>query len=683
MNHPKASAPPAPRCIHVIFKTHLDVGFTDLAHRVIETYVERFIPQALAMARDLREKHGGPRFVWTTGSWLIHHYLEVVSPARRREMERAINQGDIVWHGLPFTTHTELMDAALFRCGLGLSKELDARFDRKTIAAKMTDVPGHTRAMVPLLKEAGIEFLHIGVNPASKAPAVPNAFRWRHEDKAEVNVIYDKGSYGGLTLIPGCADAIYFAHTGDNLGPCSPEAVEAVFSRLQTQFPHMEVRASTLNDFAMSLRSAAPDLPVVTQELGDTWIHGVGTDPAKVALFRALMRWHAAQPAPATKRGRVALERFARRLLLVPEHTWGCDVKLGLGHEKDYDRRFKTTEFQKARLEPAYKKMERSWSEQRAYLDEAINEMRGTPWLAEVQLIQRSVRPRQPKSSARAIEHHAGKILQTPLFDVGIDPATGAINHLLERATGRCWADPAHLLGALSYEVFSAADYAHLWRHYSQGHAANRDWSIPDFLKPGVESAVDKHRVWSPSLRRITTVSANAQLSIRMELVSAPEPCRLFGCPSEFQIEVVLPNDRPELRFSVQWFGKQASRVPEATWFSLNPLVAKGSGWRMRKLGEWIDPRDVIRDGNRMLHAVEACTYQETLSARTLNIDPVSSALVAPGKTSLVRFSNRLPRTADGLHFNLHNNTWGTNFPLWYEDDARFEFVLSLSPNRL
>ena len=88
-------------------------------------------------------------------------------------MEEAIDAGDVVWHGLPFTTYTEMMDASLFRFGLSLSQELDRRFGKKTIAAKMSDVPGHTRAIVPMLAEAGIRVLHIGVNPSSTPPDVP------------------------------------------------------------------------------------------------------------------------------------------------------------------------------------------------------------------------------------------------------------------------------------------------------------------------------------------------------------------------------------------------------------------------------------------------------------------------------------------------------------------------------
>lgn len=30
------------------------------------------------------------------------------------------------------------------------------------------------------------------------------------------------------------------------------------------------------------------------------------------------------------------------------------------------------------------------------------------------------------------------------------------------------------------------------------------------------------------------------------------------------------------------------------------------------------------------------------------------------------------------MHINLRNNVWGTNFPMWYGEDARFRFVWRL-----
>ena len=149
--------------IIVIFKTHLDLGFTNFAGTVKERYMKEYIPNAMRTAREMRgEKE---RFIWTTGSWLIEQYLE--EGEHPEWMEDAIRHGEIRWHALPFTTHTELMNRELFCYGLNISRKLDERFGMSTAAAKMTDVPGHTRSMIPLLAGAGVRFLHIGVNPAS------------------------------------------------------------------------------------------------------------------------------------------------------------------------------------------------------------------------------------------------------------------------------------------------------------------------------------------------------------------------------------------------------------------------------------------------------------------------------------------------------------------------------------
>ena len=277
------------RNIHLIFKTHLDVGFTDYASVVVHNYFKKYIPAALRVAHELRESGSPERFIWTTGSWLIYEYLEQANQAERKEMEDAILAGDIAWHALPFTTHTELMDAELFRFGLSLSKSLDSRFGKHTIAAKMTDVPGHTRAIIPLLAEAGVLFLHMGVNPGSTVPNVPGLFRWQDPGGAEVIVMYESG-YGSAFEIPGLDDSLAFGHTMDNMGPQSTAQVIDVYNEIRGRFPGAKIFASTLSDFARKLETVRETLPIITNEIGDTWIHGVGSDPIKVSRFRELLR---------------------------------------------------------------------------------------------------------------------------------------------------------------------------------------------------------------------------------------------------------------------------------------------------------------------------------------------------------------------------------------------------------
>ncbi|HIV02549.1 MAG TPA: glycoside hydrolase, partial [Candidatus Aphodoplasma excrementigallinarum] len=175
----------------LLFKTHLDVGFTDYVSAVIDDYIHNYIPTAIRLANSLKTSRREERFVWTVGSWMIARYLETAQGDERAAMERALREGDISYHALPFTMHTEAMDAGLFRYGLSIAKRLDQQFGRKTIAGKYTDVPGHTKAMIPLLSESGIQLVHIGVNPASAPPDVPDFFVWRFDHDNEVTVVYN------------------------------------------------------------------------------------------------------------------------------------------------------------------------------------------------------------------------------------------------------------------------------------------------------------------------------------------------------------------------------------------------------------------------------------------------------------------------------------------------------------
>lgn len=678
--------------LHVVFKTHLDVGFTNLAGTVVRQYMEAFIPQAIAVARRLRERGGEERFLWTTGSWLIYEYLERADAAGRADMERAIADGDIRWHALPFTTHTEAMTPALFLAGLGLSRELDRRFGVRTIAAKMTDVPGHTRAMVPLLAEAGVEFLHIGVNPASPAPEVPDLFRWRDPGSGtEVAVLYHKSGYGSDLTLEGLDEGIVFAHTGDNNGPQSPEQIVEQFARLRERFPGARIRASTMDAFAAALRTVRESLPVVEQELGDTWIHGLGTDPGKVAAFRSLCRkldgWQAGGSGPAA-------EAFARRLLLVPEHTWGLDFKTHLGDYVNYAR----PDFEAARARDVaeapvpealgftrkflaadrrYSRMEASWREQRDYLDRACEALADPALAAEARAALAELRPAVP--ALDGVEWLAGPdpVLETAHFRAGFDSRTGALVRLIARATGVDWAAGGGL-GLLRYQTFSATDCERYLAAYNVNmeHAWCHTWAIPDFGKPGLRPEQAASGMHEARLRRLGVRRGAEGVRVVAELGFDGSLHRGAGAPGRAWMEYEFPDDRPEIRLRVQWFDKPANRMPEALWCSFRPGVRKPEGWRLHKLGRWVSPLEVAPGGNRAMHGVQQGVRYEGPEG-TLRIESPDAALVAPGRPKLLEFDREQPDLAGGMHFNLYNNVWGTNFPLWYGEDGVFRFVLA------
>lgn len=108
----------------VVSKTHLDLGFTDFASRIKRKYIEEYIPGAISLAEQLNQ-NGSKKFIWTTGSWILKEALLKGDRMQRERLKKAIAQGNIVPHAMPFTTHTELLDEDTLDYGLSIADDQD------------------------------------------------------------------------------------------------------------------------------------------------------------------------------------------------------------------------------------------------------------------------------------------------------------------------------------------------------------------------------------------------------------------------------------------------------------------------------------------------------------------------------------------------------------------------------
>ncbi|MGN6486516.1 MAG: DUF5054 domain-containing protein [Devosia sp.] len=616
------------KTIHLVFKTHLDIGFTDHAARVRTQYHERFIPQAIDTGEHFfAENPDEPRFIWTTGAWLIWDHLNSQPSDRVSRLERAIERGLIRWHALPFTTHSELMSPEVFRAGLSYSAELDSRFGRRTIAAKMTDVPGHTIGIVPLLAEAGVKFLHLGVNTASPPPDVPDVFRWRAPDGSEVLVMYQK-SYGETHFPEGFDDGLGFAHTGDNLGPQSVPATMEAWREVAAHNPGATIRAATLDDYAALLEPRREEFPVVDIELADSWIHGAGTDPDKIKRFLHLQRAYDGFVGEGLTPSRLA---FGRGLAMVAEHTWGVDIKSYLRDEEAWDR----PAFEARRAgDYRFRYSEASWAEQRAYLDAAV---------AELEPADRACAEASDAASGAA----AGWVVET-------DAATGDLALIRSPAGIELAGADGSLLG-YRYESYDVADVA----AHMDSYLTHREiWAILDHAKPGLERAATARSArCTPALvDGIPTLDPGAH--------------KTLGAPRQVAYRFRALDDH-NIEITVELIDKPANRMPEASFVTFTPVGRHD--WQFLKLGQWLDAGRVAPKGGGQLQAVAA------VRSGAVSIRPLDAPLVAPAATQFMPFRPEPPDFSAGLRFNLHNNKWGTNFPMWWGAE-RFiaRFVLTL-----
>ena len=658
---------PEVKRVLVLFKCHLDVGYTDTQAGVMRKYFDQYFPRAMQAATAMRQA-GADRYVWTTGSWIFYEYLEQASAEQRQRIEQAVAAGDLAWHALPFSWETEFLDRSMIEGAVGLSKTLDRRFGRITIGAKTSDVPGQSRGLVGPLAAQGVKFVDVGVNDSAARPEVPHFFVWQDPDGASLIMMHHH-KYGETFQVPGSDLVVSLQMRGDNQGPHSVEDVTSIYADLRKRFPHAQVTAATLSEIATAVVAYRNQLPVVTQEVGDTWIYGIPSDPIKVARYREVARLRQEWLQAGKFRVGDSVDcGLLRHLTLCAEHTWGYDSK----RLEDYQH-YRPQDMPAALELPKFRVAIHSWEEKRKNIDNGIASL-PEALRNEAQVRLRSLIPVAPEQGG-LLPHRAGSALETAHWVLAIDPATGAINKLRAKKTGREWASTTNPLALFSYQTLSKADYDRYWDDYI---ALQGPWVPGDFGKPKIEDFGAQSRVWTASLQACwfgkTKDGHRLLAQLRIDDPAA-EQAGLVAWPGKMFMDVLLPDNEPVVRINFTCFEKAANRLPEAMWLSFRPQAPEVQGWMLEKVDRWVSPLDVVPGGGRLMHAVSReVRYQDERGS--LSIETLDAPVVALGEKSPIAYSTSQPDISKGLHFSLYNNAWGTNYIQWFSEDTQFRFAL-------
>lgn len=632
--------------VYVLFKTHLDVGFTDLSSVVTKRYLDDFIPRAIEVNDALRADGSGDRYVWTTGSWLVWKYLHTMPEPACEKLDEAIRRGDIAWNAVPYTVESETMNRDLLHTMLLVSHRLDEKYGKHTIGAKMTDVPGHTRSIIPEFAKVGIKYLHVGVNPASPIPAVPEICRWRDAASGEEIILQYQQDYGAESILPGGKTALSINFTGDNHGPHTYEQVKAIYASLRERYPNAELVPATFSDVAAELDKIKDSLPVVTSEIGDTWIYGYGSAPLRMAKFRKLQSLYSQW----LRDGKISIDsdeaiNFAVELGLIAEHTQGMDIKTHLRNWDKYDM----DKFLAARSSEPFKKVEKSWREIDDYVYSAIaflpENLRNEAY-AEMQRIETPVAVKQ-KSIATLFSKNKDKEWSQPVLG-------GLLN-----------------VSGVTYQTFDADDADDYLNRYLR---ARYDWALDDIGKTGLkESGAVSATVKAKIEKQYSKKEKEGTRIISEIAFPAESGVDNRALPEKMQVECFLYKGDSKADITLTIFNKPAVRLPESYWISFDaPSIV---GIVAEKIGEEVDLTDVVEKGNRRMHGIDR--YADIVTADgKLRIWSDEAFLVNVGEAKGWDYSTDKPDCTGGLHFNLSNNLWGTNFAMWNEGSITYHFTI-------
>ena len=201
----------------------------------------------------------------------------------------------------------------------------------------------------------------------------------------------------------------------------------------------------------------------------------------------------------------------------------------------------------------------------------------------------------------------------------------------------------------ISWQVFDNTDYERYKKEYMRINEATVGWALWDFTKIGLPDYSGNVYKAKP-----TAVFENNGTKI-LKLQFEKDIEEKYGLPYFY----MTINDS---YLEIKWFNKKGSRLPQACWLKIKGYEEK---WELNKLGEWIRPSEII--GSPLISAVE-----KGVRNKDVVIEPIDSALVAPYGKMLLHYNEK--NLKEDLYFNLYNNIWNTNFPMWYSDDALFRF---------
>lgn len=518
--------------------------------------------------------------------------------------------------------------------------------------------------------------------------------------------IWHPKGYGGLgdyVTVPGLSHALAYDWRGDNAGPpTSVSEVKSSFDTVRKAFPGAKVIASTLDAFASELEKVKDALPLVTGEIGDSWIWGVGSDPVKTQMMRAINRQRTAciasgscPPAGAPAAENPAVYNMSRLLVKGSEHTWGISVNtFGSFQNKGWSN----VKFHKNRLdgEGFIQQYEQEWKSQYAFAVDLPLDALATSASSAAKVIRGGVAEEQaalaPKSADPAAEGFQKVGSNSVLSrlggwcDFGVDAASGAVTTLVDYGSepqGVAWASPSRPLGLQRYQSLTEVDYA-AWRKTYLISDCN--W---EYGKPGQDSEEgwkSKHQVLPPSVSALWVRNSTVgSAEVLMQLAFPEALNRDYGAPAGAWVRFTFEQGSAELdrgiSMSVSYLNKTSTRLGEAMFVTMNPPEGDDtvrSWWAVDKHSQWVSPLELVDGAPKGLHGLTTGVKYARMAAdgtqRHVFFESKDAAMVAfDSPTPFPTPIHDQPNLAEGASFLLWDNIWNTNYIFWWPYDTPAE----------
>ncbi|MCC6125101.1 MAG: hypothetical protein IT426_09075 [Pirellulales bacterium] len=342
--------------MYLLPHSHVDIGYTHL-----QPDVEKMQWKNLEIAQELAKKSAGnppgERFKWNAEVlWAVDSYFREAPPEKQQSLVDAIKAGHIELDALYGNELTALCRSEELVRLVEAAGRIGKRCGVKVESAMITDVPGYTWGIVPVLASAGVKYFSAGPNTSSRIGRTlsemgDRPFYWISPSGQEKVLCWVAGhgySHFHRDTLATAGETPLFRYfqelerenypydfvqmrysTGGDNGPPDATLVETV-EKWNAKYAYPKLVIATTTEMMKDFENRyGGKLPSLRGDITPYWEDGAGSSALETGLNRAA----AERLAQAETLWALAdREKFPsadfsaawRNVLLYDEHTWGA-----------------------------------------------------------------------------------------------------------------------------------------------------------------------------------------------------------------------------------------------------------------------------------------------------------------------------------------------------------------------
>ncbi len=154
--------------VYLLHHSHVDIGYTHVQSEVVDMQIKN-LKDAIKSIDESKNFPEGARMKWNTEVvWPVENYMRKCSSEEIEKLKKAVQSGALEINALYANIQTGLCRPEELMKVLEPSRKLYREFGVKGISAMISDIPGLSWGIVPVLAQYGIKYLQIGQNQGDR-----------------------------------------------------------------------------------------------------------------------------------------------------------------------------------------------------------------------------------------------------------------------------------------------------------------------------------------------------------------------------------------------------------------------------------------------------------------------------------------------------------------------------------